>query len=49
MVELVRRQIAQGLRGEDLLREAVNEVRELNGGELTDDVAAVLLTWADRE
>ncbi|MGX4691313.1 PP2C family protein-serine/threonine phosphatase [Streptomyces sp. JNUCC 63] len=46
MVELVRRQLAQGLRGEDLLREAVNEVRELNGGELTDDVAVVLL---DRE
>ncbi|WP_181446681.1 PP2C family protein-serine/threonine phosphatase [Streptomyces sp. NTH33] len=46
MVELVRRQLAQGLRGEDLLREAVNEVRGLNGGELTDDVAVVLL---DRE
>ncbi|MFE9170634.1 PP2C family protein-serine/threonine phosphatase [Streptomyces kebangsaanensis] len=46
MVELVRRQLARGLRGEDLLREAVNEVRGLNGGELTDDVAVVLL---DRE
>lgn len=43
MVEMVRRQLAAGLRGEDLLRTAVHEVRELNGGELTDDVAVVLL------
>ncbi|MFF8596781.1 PP2C family protein-serine/threonine phosphatase [Streptomyces sp. NPDC015220] len=43
MVEMVRRQLSQGLRGEELLRAAVNEARELNGGELTDDVAVVLL------
>ncbi|MFG3251583.1 PP2C family protein-serine/threonine phosphatase [Streptomyces sp. NPDC048187] len=43
MVEMVRRQRAAGLRGEELLRAAVNEVRELNGGELADDVAVVLL------
>ncbi|MEU6068995.1 MULTISPECIES: PP2C family protein-serine/threonine phosphatase [Streptomyces] len=43
MVAMVRRQLAAGLRGEDLLRSAVHEVRELNGGELTDDVAVVLL------
>ncbi|WP_328561248.1 fused response regulator/phosphatase [Streptomyces coelicoflavus] len=43
MVEMVRRQRAEGLRGEELLRAAVNEVRELNGGELADDVAVVLL------
>ncbi|MER5753107.1 fused response regulator/phosphatase [Streptomyces sp. NPDC002088] len=43
MVEMVRRQLASGLHGEQLLRAAVNEVRELNGGELTDDVAVVLL------
>ncbi|GAA2598423.1 MULTISPECIES: PP2C family protein-serine/threonine phosphatase [Streptomyces] len=43
MVEMVRRQRADGLRGEDLLRATVNEVRELNGGELADDVAVVLL------
>ncbi|MFI5686814.1 PP2C family protein-serine/threonine phosphatase [Streptomyces sp. NPDC051636] len=43
MVEMVRRQLARGLTGEDLLRTAVNEVRDLNGGELTDDVAVVLL------
>ncbi|MCH0566075.1 MULTISPECIES: PP2C family protein-serine/threonine phosphatase [unclassified Streptomyces] len=43
MVAMVGRQLAQGLRGEELLQAAVNEVRELNGGELTDDVAVVLL------
>ncbi|MCX4906666.1 PP2C family protein-serine/threonine phosphatase [Streptomyces sp. NBC_00878] len=43
MVDMVRRQLAQGLRGEDLLRAAVNEARDLNGGELTDDVAVLLL------
>ncbi|MBU6532944.1 PP2C family protein-serine/threonine phosphatase [Streptomyces mayonensis] len=43
MVEMVRRQIAGGLQGERLLRATVNEVRELNGGELADDVAVVLL------
>ncbi|WP_046732037.1 PP2C family protein-serine/threonine phosphatase [Streptomyces humi] len=43
MVEMVRRQLGAGLTGEALLRAAVNEVRQLNGGELTDDVAVVLL------
>ncbi|MFI9614358.1 PP2C family protein-serine/threonine phosphatase [Streptomyces sp. NPDC052023] len=43
MVEMISRQLSQGLRGEQLLREAVNEVRELNGGELADDVAVLLL------
>ncbi|MEU5954854.1 SpoIIE family protein phosphatase [Streptomyces sp. NPDC047525] len=43
MVEMVRRQIAAGLRGDELLEAAVNEVRELNGGDLTDDVAVLLL------
>ncbi|MGW8066864.1 PP2C family protein-serine/threonine phosphatase [Streptomyces ziwulingensis] len=43
MVEMVRRQLAEGLQGEQLLRATVNEVRELNGGELADDVAVVLL------
>ncbi|MEU4876283.1 SpoIIE family protein phosphatase [Streptomyces sp. NPDC021608] len=46
MVEMIRRQLAEGLTGEALLRAAVNEVRELNGGELTDDVAVVLLDRA---
>jgi serine phosphatase RsbU (regulator of sigma subunit) len=43
MVDMIRRQLSEGLSGEELLRAAVNEVRELNGGELTDDVAVVLL------
>jgi serine phosphatase RsbU (regulator of sigma subunit) len=43
MVRLVSRLHEQGLRGRELLDAAVVEVRELNGGELTDDVALVLL------
>ncbi|MCX3061553.1 PP2C family protein-serine/threonine phosphatase [Streptomyces beihaiensis] len=43
MVEMIRRQRAQGLRGEELLEAAMNEVRDLNGGDLTDDVAVLLL------
>ncbi|WP_190130308.1 PP2C family protein-serine/threonine phosphatase [Streptomyces mashuensis] len=43
MIELVRRRLKDGLRGEELLEAAVTEVRALNGGELTDDVAVVLL------
>ncbi|MGW7265699.1 PP2C family protein-serine/threonine phosphatase [Streptomyces sp. NPDC054842] len=46
MVELVRRRLAEGLEGEELLRATVNEVRDLNGGELTDDVAVLLLDRA---
>ncbi|MFD7687327.1 PP2C family protein-serine/threonine phosphatase [Streptomyces sp. NPDC059781] len=46
MVEMIRRQLSEGLRGEELLRTAVNEVRDLNGGELTDDVAVLLLDRA---
>jgi serine phosphatase RsbU (regulator of sigma subunit) len=46
MVSMIRRQLSEGLRGEALLRAAVSEVRELNGGELTDDVAVVLLDRA---
>ncbi|MFD3513584.1 PP2C family protein-serine/threonine phosphatase [Streptomyces sp. NPDC058657] len=43
MVEMINRQLAEGLRGEELLDAAVTRVRELNGGELTDDVAVLLL------
>ncbi|MFD5075470.1 PP2C family protein-serine/threonine phosphatase [Streptomyces sp. NPDC058371] len=43
MVELVRRRLAEGLEGEELLQATVSEVRDLNGGELTDDVAVLLL------
>ncbi|MYS38911.1 serine phosphatase RsbU (regulator of sigma subunit) [Streptomyces sp. KhCrAH-43] len=43
MVAMVNRQLADGLTGEDLLEAAVTQARELNGGELTDDVAVLLL------
>ncbi|MEU7640622.1 PP2C family protein-serine/threonine phosphatase [Streptomyces sp. NPDC039016] len=43
MTELVTRQMASGLTGEELLEASVREVRALNGGELTDDVAVLLL------
>ncbi|WP_435837906.1 PP2C family protein-serine/threonine phosphatase [Streptantibioticus parmotrematis] len=43
MVELVERHVTAGLRGEALLDATVTEAGELNGGELTDDVATVLL------
>ncbi|MFE9098795.1 PP2C family protein-serine/threonine phosphatase [Streptomyces sp. NPDC007264] len=46
LVALVRRRLAEGLNGEELLRTTVGEVRDLNGGELTDDVAVVLLDRA---
>lgn len=43
MVEMITEQLARGLSGEELLEAAVAQVRELNGGELTDDVAVLLL------
>ncbi|MFD7813334.1 SpoIIE family protein phosphatase [Streptomyces sp. NPDC059785] len=43
MVDLVRRHLGEGLRGEELIGATVREVRNLNGGELTDDVAVLLL------
>ncbi|MGP3953149.1 PP2C family protein-serine/threonine phosphatase [Streptomyces sp. 7N604] len=43
MVEMVGRQLAAGLRGEGLLDAALAEARSLNGGELNDDVAVLLL------
>ncbi|MEU8539266.1 fused response regulator/phosphatase [Streptomyces sp. NPDC048717] len=43
MLDMINRQLAAGLRGEPLLEAAVTEVRSLNGGELTDDVAVLAL------
>ncbi len=43
MVDMINRQLTAGLRGEALLEAAVTEARDLNGGELTDDVALLLL------
>ncbi|MFI8433597.1 PP2C family protein-serine/threonine phosphatase [Streptomyces sp. NPDC079020] len=43
MVAMINGQLDRGLAGEELLEAAVTQVRELNGGELTDDVAVLLL------
>lgn len=43
MVAMVNGQLDRGLGGEALLEAAVTRVQELNGGELTDDVAVLLL------
>ncbi len=43
MIELVEHRRREGLGGEDLLDATVTEARQLNGGELTDDVAVILL------
>ncbi|MFJ2112895.1 PP2C family protein-serine/threonine phosphatase [Streptomyces sp. NPDC087850] len=43
MVDMVNDQLALGLRDDDLLEAAVARAREMNGGELTDDVAVLLL------
>ncbi|MFI1965917.1 PP2C family protein-serine/threonine phosphatase [Streptomyces pathocidini] len=43
MAEVVARQLGEGLRGEELLDAVLTEARSLNGGELTDDVAVLLL------
>ncbi|MFD0270174.1 PP2C family protein-serine/threonine phosphatase [Streptomyces sp. NPDC127106] len=44
MVEMINRHLERGLSGEALLEASVTEARRLNGGELTDDVAVVLLS-----
>ncbi|MBT2480204.1 PP2C family protein-serine/threonine phosphatase [Streptomyces sp. ISL-94] len=47
MVEMINRHLDRGLSGESLLEASVTEARRLNGGELTDDVAVVLLSRAE--
>ncbi|MET9885140.1 SpoIIE family protein phosphatase [Streptomyces sp. NPDC006430] len=47
MVEMINRHLDQGLSGEALLEASVTEARRLNGGELTDDVAVVMLSRAE--
>ncbi|MFE3583980.1 PP2C family protein-serine/threonine phosphatase [Streptomyces vinaceus] len=44
MVDMINRHLDRGLTGEGLLEASVTEARRLNGGELTDDVAVVLLS-----
>ncbi|MFH8790066.1 PP2C family protein-serine/threonine phosphatase [Streptomyces roseoverticillatus] len=48
MVELISRGLAEGLHGEELLDATVAEVQALNGGELTDDLAVLLLDRGSR-
>ncbi|WP_369203497.1 SpoIIE family protein phosphatase [Streptomyces sp. PU-14G] len=43
MLDIVTRRLAEGASGERLLEATMTEVRRLNGGELTDDVAVLLL------
>ncbi|NLU76767.1 SpoIIE family protein phosphatase [Streptomyces sp. HNM0575] len=43
MIDLVTGLMAQGVNGERLLDATMEDVRRLNGGELTDDVAVLLL------
>ncbi|MEU7278846.1 fused response regulator/phosphatase [Streptomyces sp. NPDC045431] len=43
MLAMINEQLSSGLTGEALLDAAVTRVRDLNGGELTDDVAVLLL------
>ncbi|WP_431985153.1 SpoIIE family protein phosphatase [Streptomyces qinglanensis] len=43
MLDIVARRMAEGAQGERLLDGTMGEVRRLNGGELTDDVAVLLL------
>ncbi len=45
---LIEGLLARGLVGDELLDTLLAEVRERNGGELTDDVAVVLLSWQGR-
>ncbi|MFI8389194.1 PP2C family protein-serine/threonine phosphatase [Streptomyces sp. NPDC085540] len=47
MVDMINRHLDLGLSGEGLLEASVTEARRLNGGELTDDVAVVLLSRAE--
>jgi serine phosphatase RsbU (regulator of sigma subunit) len=44
LVEIVESAQRKGLRGEPLLDHVINTVRELNGGDLDDDMAVVALS-----
>ena len=45
MIELLGRLLRDGLGGEELADALLREVQERNGGDLTDDVALLLLRW----
>jgi hypothetical protein len=46
MRELLRQQLAAGASGHALVEGLMHDVRTKNGGELTDDVAVLLVSWA---
>jgi serine phosphatase RsbU (regulator of sigma subunit) len=48
MRELLMRQLAAGASGHALVEGLMHDVRSKNGGELTDDVAILLVSWAGR-
>lgn len=43
LLDIVSLRMREGARGERLLESAMTDVHRLNGGELTDDVAVLLL------
>jgi serine phosphatase RsbU (regulator of sigma subunit) len=49
MQRLLSSLLASGLQSGPLVDALLGEVQQLNGGELTDDVAVLLLAWTDRE
>jgi serine phosphatase RsbU (regulator of sigma subunit) len=48
MQRLLSSLLAGGLQSGPLADALLSEVQQLNGGELTDDVAVLLLAWTDR-
>ena len=49
MQRLLTTLLEGGLKSGSLVDALLGEVQQLNGGELTDDVAVLLLAWTDRE
>jgi serine phosphatase RsbU (regulator of sigma subunit) len=47
LYELISDEIRRGAAGSDLLDRVLTEVRDRNGGDLSDDVAVLVLSWAD--
>jgi serine phosphatase RsbU (regulator of sigma subunit) len=49
LYELISGILRRGLAGADFLDTLLTEVRQRNGGDLSDDVAVLVLSWADVE
>jgi hypothetical protein len=45
MLDLLGRLLQDGLSGDELADELLHQVQQRNGGDLTDDVALLLLRW----